>query len=233
VCRLPERNEFVPAGGGSGGGAIVMTVDEYETLRLIDHEGMTQEQCSEYMRVARTTAQQIYNSARAKTAAALVEGRTLRIEGGDYSLCDGSELYCGCNGCRMHRRRAMRQTEGAREMIIAIPLNDDKKTVCPSFARAPYFMYRNEDEGTEEIEANPATEAEGGAGIKAAQFIADSGARSLITPRCGENAAKVLRAADVAIYKSAGGEAAADIKAFADGTLALLDHFHAGFHGGQ
>lgn len=80
-----------------------MAVDEYETLRLIDKEGFSQEECGKYMRIARTTVQQIYNNARKKVAIALVDGRPLKIEGGDYRLCDGAEQQCGCGGCEKHR----------------------------------------------------------------------------------------------------------------------------------
>ena len=52
-------------------------------------QDLSQEQCSAYMGVARTTVQQIYNSARKKLSTALVEGLPFRIEGGDYQLCDG------------------------------------------------------------------------------------------------------------------------------------------------
>ena len=84
-------------------------MDEYEAVRLIDNEGFSQEECSGYMSIARTTVQQIYDSARKKIARALVEGLPLKIEGGDYRLCDGKEEYCGCGGCRKHRRGCMRQ----------------------------------------------------------------------------------------------------------------------------
>lgn len=111
VCRLPKCSAFVPAqGGGDPGDAIVLTVDEYEALRLIDKEGFSQEQCGEYMNVARTTVQLIYASARKKTAEALVNGKALRIEGGDYRLCDGRGMAGGCRGCM--RRRLMRQARG-------------------------------------------------------------------------------------------------------------------------
>ena len=83
---------------------VIMTVDEYETLRLIDKEGFSQEKCGEYMNVARTTVQQIYSSAREKVACVLVDGRPLKIEGGDYRLCGGEELQCDCGGCSRHRR---------------------------------------------------------------------------------------------------------------------------------
>lgn len=103
VCRLPGTGEFIPADGREGKKAVVMTVDEYETIRLVDKQGFSQEECGNYMRIARTTVQQIYTSARRKIADALVEGLPLKIEGGDYQLCDGKEDYCGCGGCRKHR----------------------------------------------------------------------------------------------------------------------------------
>lgn len=116
VCCLPKVNEFLPSQeSGASPEVIVMTVDEYEAVRLIDNEGFSQEECSEYMKIARTTAQQAYLSARKKIARALVEGLTLRIEGGDYCLCDGREPYCGCGGCRRHRRACMEQMQKEEE----------------------------------------------------------------------------------------------------------------------
>ena len=90
---------------------VVMTVDEYETIRLIDHENFSQEECSGYMNIARTTVQLVYSNARKKIAHALVNGLTLRIEGGEYRLCEGAESYCGCGGCRRHRCE-QKQPEG-------------------------------------------------------------------------------------------------------------------------
>lgn len=103
VCCMPANLEFEPTAKGVNHDVIVMTVDEYETLRLIDKEGFSQEECGTYMGVARTTVQQIYNSARKKTAEALVCGMTLRIEGGNYTLCSGKEKDCKCGGCEKHR----------------------------------------------------------------------------------------------------------------------------------
>lgn len=112
VCCLPTCAEFVPARGGDASQeAVVLTVDEYEALRLIDKEGFSQEECSAYMNVARTTVQLIYTEARRKTAEALVSGRTLRIEGGDYCLCDGQEAICKRGGCMRHRRRLQQVRE--------------------------------------------------------------------------------------------------------------------------
>ena len=53
VCRLPQNTLFGPL-AGIDDGTIVMTVEEYETIRLIDLEGLNQEACAERMHVART-----------------------------------------------------------------------------------------------------------------------------------------------------------------------------------
>ena len=97
VCSMPRVSEFAPIGEDAD--FVVLTVDEFESIRLIDRQGFSQEECAAYMQVARTTAQQIYNSARKKLATALVDGKGLRIAGGDYRLCDGNETVCGCGGC--------------------------------------------------------------------------------------------------------------------------------------
>lgn len=104
VCNLPESNRFGPLNAPmSPDHCITMTVDEYETIRLIDLEGFNQEECANQMNIARTTVQGIYIGARKKIAESLVNGKVLRIEGGDYKLCDGLEESCGGGGCRRHQ----------------------------------------------------------------------------------------------------------------------------------
>ena len=104
VCCLPQSNRFGPLDTPADADCVVnMTVDEYETIRLIDLEGYMQEECAGQMNVARSTVQGIYNSARKKLAESLVKGKVLIIEGGEYRLCDGNEELCRCGGCRRHR----------------------------------------------------------------------------------------------------------------------------------
>lgn len=64
--------------------SITMTVDEYEVIRLLDHEGFNQEECASRMNVSRTTVTAIYESARKKMADMLVSGKRLLIVGGNY-----------------------------------------------------------------------------------------------------------------------------------------------------
>ena len=106
ICAEPACSFFGPKGKNSRDFAcspIVMTLDEYECIRLIDLEGMTQEQCAAQMGVARTTVQAIYGSARTKLADCLVNEKNLKISGGDYVVCQktGEEFPCG-HRCR-HR----------------------------------------------------------------------------------------------------------------------------------
>jgi|SRR5690554_4865388 len=104
VCCLPESNRFGPLDSFIEEKSNVnMTVDEYETIRLIDLEGFTQEECAKQMNVARSTIQGIYNVARKKLAESLVNGKMLLIDGGEYRLCDGLGNGCG-RGCHRHRR---------------------------------------------------------------------------------------------------------------------------------
>ena len=104
VCLLPDTNLFGPLNATAGtDSVIVMTIEEYETIRLIDLERLMQEECAVRMNVARTTVQKIYNDARQKVAEALVHGKVLKIEGGDYRLCDEMEAVHQCGRC--HRRR--------------------------------------------------------------------------------------------------------------------------------
>lgn len=103
ICAMPESCAFGPTGGARAE-EIEMTIDEYETIRLIDGLDYTQEMCARQMGVARTTVQAVYNEARKKLALMLTEGRPLSIKGGNYAVCPNAEgcsnkKGCGYEGC--------------------------------------------------------------------------------------------------------------------------------------
>ena len=105
MCGLPCSSAFAPVGAAFvRENAVVMTVEEYETVRLIDYKGLTQEECAGYMEIARTTVQHIYCEARKKLSAALVEGKALVIDGGEYWIDSGNGPGCGRGGCRRRGR---------------------------------------------------------------------------------------------------------------------------------
>ena len=78
VCHFPQILEFLPADDNEKKTPIVLTVDEYETIRLLDKKGYSQEQCAVSMQIARTTVQRIYEIARKKIADALIDGHPLK-----------------------------------------------------------------------------------------------------------------------------------------------------------
>ena len=87
VCCLPDNDGFVPVRGGEELTPIFLNVDEYEAIRLIDREGFSQEQCGEYMCIARTTVQQIYADARKKLADFSVTKKQY-MRCWQYRICD-------------------------------------------------------------------------------------------------------------------------------------------------
>lgn len=118
-------------------------------------------------------------------------------------------------------------------MKIAIPVNEKglESNVCASFGRAPYFLIYDTATKESVFISNSAASSKGGAGIKAAQTIADNKADALLTPRCGQNAADVIKSANIKIYKTITGSVKDNIDAFTANKLSLLDEIHAGFHG--
>ena len=119
-------------------------------------------------------------------------------------------------------------------MKIAIPIDDKsmETSVCSSFGRTPYFLiYDTESKESVYLDNSAAAASQGGAGIKTAQTIVDNKVNALLTPRCGENAAEVLKAANVKLYKTVDASVVNNIKAFNDGQISLLADIHPGFHG--
>ncbi len=105
VCAEPLCRRFGPPDRDAQG-TVAMALEEFEAIRLIDFEGMTQEECAAQMDVARTTVQAIYAAARKKLAECLVLGRQLVISGGEYELCRQDAPFAGCERrCRCCRHK--------------------------------------------------------------------------------------------------------------------------------
>ncbi len=116
---------YRPQGEPASGMEVVVSVEELEALRLVDLEGLYQQDAAAQMEISRPTLQRMVNEARAKLVGALVTGSVLRIEGGNYILRKSDEMYrcgrcgkqfarperektesCRCPACDHHRRRA-------------------------------------------------------------------------------------------------------------------------------
>ena len=104
ICSLPKNNYFYAKNADNQDDMQVMTLtlEEYETIRLIDYIGLTQEQCAEQMHVARTTVQRLYTDALKKLAVYLVKGTALEVCGGNYVVCENNDTCCQKFSCE-HR----------------------------------------------------------------------------------------------------------------------------------
>ena len=87
IADLPGATVFEPAGVPARSLVeIVLTVDEFEALRLADYEGLYQKQAAERMGISRPTFGRIVEAARREVCVVLVEGGVLRIEGGVVAM---------------------------------------------------------------------------------------------------------------------------------------------------
>ncbi|MBS3918303.1 MAG: DUF134 domain-containing protein [Deltaproteobacteria bacterium] len=73
---------------------VILTVDEFEAIRLADLEGLYQEQAAEKMNISRQTFGRIIESAHQKVADALVQGKALKIEGGEFEMAERRKFKC-------------------------------------------------------------------------------------------------------------------------------------------
>jgi len=87
---VPKDGDYNPAE------AVILHLEEYESIRLSDYEGLTQLEASKRLLVSRPTFTRIYDSARKKVAKAFVENKSISIEGGDVVF---KENWYYCNHC--------------------------------------------------------------------------------------------------------------------------------------
>jgi len=89
---------FGPGGLEDGHGEIRLPLEELEAVRLVDLEGMLQAEAAKEMGVSQPTLNRILKEARTKIAEALVQGKWIRIEGGDYEMVGDVRVFL-CYDC--------------------------------------------------------------------------------------------------------------------------------------
>ena len=87
VAFIPESVFFKPAGVPMRAlEEVCLSVEEIEAIRLKDQEELQQEECAEKMHISRPTFHRVLESARKKVADALINGKSIRIEGGNFGM---------------------------------------------------------------------------------------------------------------------------------------------------
>jgi len=111
VAFLPSLTFFKPAGIPLKElEEECLSIDELEAIRLKDLEGLEQEVCAEQMGVSRPTFQRIVTQARFKLARALVEGKAVRIEGGNYKVNVNHRRCRHCGYTHMFKNKERTET---------------------------------------------------------------------------------------------------------------------------
>jgi Predicted DNA-binding proteins len=198
---------------------VVMSLDEYETIRLIDKEGKTQEECALSMGVARTTITAIYDSARRKIAQALVDGMRLQISGGAYQLSGAEPVNV--------------TMKGSNTMRIAVTFENGN--IFQHFGHTEQFKLYDVEDG--KIVNSQIIDSTGSGHGALAGFLKMADVDALICGGIGMGAQMALAEAGIKLYGGVQGDADAAAKALAEGKLeydpdARCDH-HDHEHGGH
>ncbi|MGI6204443.1 MAG: DUF134 domain-containing protein [Anaerovoracaceae bacterium] len=215
VCEYPRCTSFAPE-DGAGGGYLVLSLDEYETIRLLDLEGCTQSECAERMNVARTTVTDIYSRARRKIADCIVNGRNLVIAGGDYDL--ERKNLGGKNAPGRKGETAMR-----------IAVTYDNGNIFQHFGRTERFKLYDIENGRVK-EAGILESGEAGHGALAG-LLKESDVDALICGGLGGGAKTALGEEGIKVYAGVSGSADEAAERLAAGTLEYVEDANCDHHG--
>ena len=213
VSRMPRFRRFQPVereASSADRSRIILNVEEYEVLRLLDYEGLTQEECAAQMDVGRATVQALYAEARKKMARFLVEGSCLQIEGGSYRLAE------------MGRARA----KGEQVMKIAVTYENGQ--IFGHFGHTEQFKIYNVADG--KILSSQVVDTNGSGHGALGGFLADMGVDTLICGGIGVGAQNALTEAGIRFYGGASGDADKAVEALLAGTLAFDPNVHCDHH---
>ncbi len=228
VCRFPGTLEFVPVQDAGDKAPMILTVDEYETVRLIDREGLSQETCSERMEIARTTVQKIYDTARKKLAEALVEGLPLRIQGGSYRLCTGRDETCPEAPCyQQELQRLLDITKGETMMRIAVTYENGE--IFQHFGHTENFKIYDVEDG--KIVSSQVIGTNGSGHGALAEVLYTLKADVLICGGIGGGAQMALAQVGVKLFGGVSGNADAAVEALLAGELAYNPNVRCDHHG--
>ncbi|MCD7809926.1 MAG: DUF134 domain-containing protein [Erysipelotrichaceae bacterium] len=216
ICHFPETLEFVPKGEFKNH-PITITIDEYETIRLIDKEGLSQEECGLQLGVGRTTAQKIYDNARKKIADALVLGLPLKIEGGQFHLCNGNPKHCYKDDCLM--KQILTDFERNKgEDIVRVAVTYEDGMVFQHFGRTAFFKVYDIENG--EIVSSEVVDNNGIGHGALVGILTAMDVDVLICGGIGPGAQNAMASAGIELFPGVSGNADDVVKDFAAGHLA-------------
>lgn len=243
VCMEPDYLNFAPDGIPCGE-HVILAVEEYEVIRLIDLEKMTHEQCAKQMDISRTTVTEIYETAREKIADCIVNGKLMEISGGSYRLCDGSAIHFCRKKCRRggnpvpknpDAQKAGAGTEYRREIAekgehaMRIAVTYENGEVFQHFGHTEQFKIYDLENG--KIVKEQIVDTNGSGHGALAGFLADLGVDTLICGGIGMGAKNALADAGIRLYGGVSGNADETVEALIEGRLSYNPDVQCSHHG--
>ena len=215
ISGLPRQFGFVPD-DNIGTDAVQLNFDEFETIRLLDAEGLTQEKCAEKMGVARTTVTAMYDSARKKIAKVLVEGKSLVISGGNVRF-NISKYECP----------GKLKTKGDNVMRVAVTYENGE--IFQHFGHTEQFKVYDIEGGKIVHEEIVDTNGQGHGAL--AGFLFGGNVDTLICGGIGGGAQAALSEAGITLYGGVSGNADEAVKALLKGKLNYDPNVKCDHHG--
>ena len=202
ICGVPQVDAFCP-NGCEDTEPILLTLDEYEVIRLVDLEQQTHEQC--------------------------VHGKPLHITGGNYRICGGQEAaHCGrcCRTQRANTEKSDKKCKGDSTMKIAVTYENGQ--IFQHFGHTEQFKLYETADGkvirAEVVDTN-------GSGHGAlAGFLMQNGVDTLICGGIGSGAQAALAEAGIKLYGGVSGDADAAVSALLSGNLGYDPNVHCDHH---
>ena len=213
IEQMPVYRIFSPDDGNDPQ-SVRMTIDEFEVLRLLDDEGLTQEACASRMNVARTTVTAIYDSARKKIADVLVRGKRLLITGG---CCEYEPVVLD------------QKIIEKRSHTMRIAVTYENGEVFQHFGHSEHFKLYDVEEG--KITKEQIVDTNGSGHGALAGFLQAAKVDALICGGIGRGAQMALADAGIRLYAGVQGRADAAAQALAEGTLAYDPDARCDHHG--
>jgi predicted DNA-binding protein (UPF0251 family)/predicted Fe-Mo cluster-binding NifX family protein len=226
---------YVQPFGGSPYGEVVLGLDEVEAVRLKDLLSFPQEEAARIMGISQPTFHRILKEARRKIADAVVNRKTIRIEGGPYAYDPHPFRPCrwtrgwgaSCEELALAAEREIRSRE-AKEgdgMKVAVTSTGDtlESLVDERFGRAKKIILCDLDTDSFQVVENGLNlSLSQGAGIQTAKNLIELGAKAVISGHFGPNAVRVLQAASIELFQALGISVRDAIERLKDGRLQRL-----------
>lgn len=227
ICGLPDHRCFAPTDGASPS-QVTMTLDEYEAVRLIDRLCLTQEDCAQRMGIARSTVAGVYEQARRKLAALLIDGSSLRIEGGEVSFC--AQNGPDCPRCAQGGfPKKLKQVKKESYEMNKIAVTYENGEIFQHFGHTEQFKLYTIAKG--QVASSEVVGTNGSGHGALAGFLKTLDVDTLICGGIGGGAKTALAEAGIAIYPGAQGNADKAVADLLCGELSYNPDTHCSHHG--